>query len=120
MGRIVPGDPRQGGHNPGQAVQVFGVDRVPLEGHGRRSDLLAVERLAPLTKGLRLEDSQIKGEFVQRSGQARQRVEHEPILLAGVGLGGYRKGPKVQPGHDLRLQIRRAGSPSQASQELGI
>jgi len=101
------------------------MDGVALEGHGGRSYLPAAKRLAPLTKGLCLQNAQIKGQLVEGPCQPRQSIEHQPVLFARVGLCGHRKGLQAKLRHHLGLELHGCSSrlcpgPRQPIQQLGV
>ena len=56
-------------------------------------------------KGGRLEDAQVEGELVEAGAQPGEGVDDEPVLLAGVGLGGGFEGGQIQLRHDAFFEL---------------
>ena len=73
----------------GQAAQPFGANRVTLVGHGRRTDLIAVERLGEFTDTL--QQAQVGAELVACLADAREGGQQLAVLLARIGLAGDRE-----------------------------
>ena len=75
---------------PGDRAHPLGSHRVPLVGHGRRADLLGLERLLDLA--LVGQQPQVRAEPMRALGDAGERGEHLGIDLARVGLARDRIG----------------------------
>ena len=70
----------------GQSANPLGAHRIAFVGHGRRADLLGLERFFELLAAL--QQPQIGGGFRRALGHARQGVEHLGVDFAGIGLAG--------------------------------
>ena len=89
---VVPGDAWEGRDLAREAVDVFGGDGVALKWHGAGPDLLGTKRFAPFAERGRLEDAQVECELVKAGAQTGKGIDDEPVLFAGVGLGGGLEG----------------------------
>ncbi len=79
----------EGQHEPGQRRDAFAAHGVPLVCHGRRPDLLLLERLLDLA--IRLQHADVAAELGGAGRHAGHHVEHGGIELARVGLSCHRE-----------------------------